>query len=313
MNNSLTDVPGLKVGHWTRLDAATGCTVVLVPQGAVAGADVRGSAPATRETDLLEPVRLIQQVHAVVLSGGSAFGLAAADGVMRWLEERGHGFDTTVARVPIVPAACIFDLGLGRSDVRPDAAAGYAACQAATSGAVPQGNVGAGTGATVGKGRGIGRAMKGGLGCASRLLDGGVIAAAMAVVNAFGDVIDSTDGHVIAGAREGSESDDEPGAGRMDAALTNTTLAVVATDAALSKTAATKVAQMAQDGLARVLRPAHTLFDGDAIFALSLGEKPADLNQLGAAAADLVVEAVLAGVRAAESLHGVPAAGDRNK
>jgi L-aminopeptidase/D-esterase-like protein len=316
MHNALTDVSGLKVGHWTNLEAATGCTIVLCPEGAVAGVDVRGSAPGTRETDLLDPTNLVEKVNAILLSGGSAFGLAAAEGVMRWLEERGYGYDAGVAKVPIVPAAILFDLGIGSSIVRPDAAAGYAACEAATDGPVAQGNVGAGTGATVGKMLGMAQATKGGLGTASRQTGGGVVVAALVVVNALGEVVDPNTGRIIAGARSPEGDRFVPSvelmASRMGGggALENTTLAVVATNAALTKVGVTKVAQMAHDGLARVIRPAHTMFDGDASFALSYGDKSADVNLVGALAAEVVAGAVLSAVRSAESLAGIPAVRD---
>jgi L-aminopeptidase/D-esterase-like protein len=319
MNGTLTDVPGFAVGHWTQLEAGTGCTVVLCPPGTVGGVDVRGSAPGTRETDLLNPINMVQQVDAIVLSGGSAYGLAAADGVMRWLEEHGRGIDLGVARVPIVPAAVIFDLAVVRPDVRPDSAAGYAACAAATTGPVAQGNVGAGTGATVGKAAGFNNAMKGGLGGASLTTPSGIVVAALAVVNAFGEIHDPSTGQIVAGPRR-------PGGGFFDtvqilvnafgqtlASLrhgANTTLVVVATNAALTKPSATKVAQMAHDGLARAIRPVHTMFDGDTVFALSAGDKPGDTNLIGALAADVTATAVLAGVRAAESLGDLPAARD---
>jgi L-aminopeptidase/D-esterase-like protein len=321
MNNTLTGVAGLTVGHWTNLEAATGCTVILCPPGTVAGVDVRGSAPGTRETDLLNPINLVQHVDAIVLSGGSAYGLAAADGVMRWLEEHGRGFDTGVARVPIVPAAVIFDLPLGRADVRPGAEAGYAACQAASADAVSQGNVGAGTGATIGKAGGFNMATKGGLGSASRRTAGGIVVGALAVVNAFGDVRDPDSGRIIAGVRKagggfaGTVALMEGMLGQTLASLregTNTTLAVVATNAALTKTGAAKVAQMAHDGLARVIHPVHTMFDGDTVFALSAGDRQADVNLIGALAAEAVAAAVIAGVRAAISLGGLPAARDLN-
>jgi L-aminopeptidase/D-esterase-like protein len=319
MHHDLTDVPGLKVGHWTNLDAATGCTVILCPQGAVAGVDVRGSAPATRETDLLDPVCAVEKVHAIVLSGGSAYGLSAADGVMRWLEERGCGFDVGVAKVPIVPTACIFDLTIGRADVRPDAAAGYMACEAATAGPVLLGNVGVGAGATVGKGLGFKQATKGGLGSASKPMAGGIVIAALVAVNAFGDVYEPKTHQIIAGARKpivGGFVDwtaySESALGQSITRLihTSTTLAVVATNAALTKIGATKAAQMAHDGLARAIRPVHTNLDGDAVFALSTGEKQADVNLIGTLAADVLAEAVVNAVQAAESLHDLPAARD---
>ncbi len=321
MNATLTAIPGLRVGHWTDLDAGTGCTVVLCPQGAVAGVDVRGGAPGTRETALLSPTCSMERVHAVLLSGGSAYGLAAADGVMRWLEERGYGFDVGVAKVPIVPAAVLFDLPVGRADVRPDAAAGYAACQAATDAPVAQGNVGAGTGASCGKALGFARATKAGLGSAAIRLAGGVIVAALAAVNAFGDVIDPQSGRILAGARhldDGGFADTMAYLANADSLAIarlaehrrgqNTTLAVVATNASLSKSHMTKVAQMAHDGLARVIRPIHTMLDGDAIFALSLGEQRADVSVIGALAAEAVAQAVVNAVWAAEPLGGLPCA-----
>ena len=317
--NSLTDVPGIQVGHWTNLEAATGCTVVLCTQGAVAGVDVRGGAPGTRETDLLDPLCVVERVHAVLLGGGSAFGLAAADGVMQWLEERGIGYNVGVAKVPIVPAAILFDLGLGSASVRPTAASGYAACKAANDGAVAQGNVGAGAGATVGKLLGPLRAMKGGLGCASRQIEGGVIVAALVAVNAVGNIVDPHSGQVIAGARAVSGNGFVADPALLSrsassiaemAAGTNTTLAVVATNAALGKTGATKVAQMAHDGLARAIRPVHTHFDGDTVFALSLGERRSEVSRIGALAADVLAAAVVNAVMAAQPLHGLPAACD---
>jgi L-aminopeptidase/D-esterase-like protein len=316
-HNDLTDVPGLKVGHWTNLEAATGCTVVLCPDGAVAGVDVRGTAPGTRETDLLNPICLVERVQAILLSGGSAFGLAAADGVMRWLEERGFGFETGVARVPIVPAAILFDLGVGRSDVRPDATAGYAACEAATMTPQAQGNVGAGTGASVGKILGFRQATKTGLGTASQRLGDQLIVAALVAVNAFGDVYDPQTQRIIAGVRSPAGgyantveimialAGQEPANFRPG---TNTTLAVVATNAQLSKNEATKMAQMAQAGLARTLRPSHTHLDGDTIFALSYGRQKADINLLGTVAADVLAEAVVLAVKTAEPLAGLPSA-----
>ena len=319
MNGTLTDVAGLKVGHWTNVEAGTGCTVIICPPGTVGGVDVRGSAPGTRETDLLHPINMVQQVDAIVLSGGSAYGLAAADGVMRWLEAHGRGLDVGVGRVPIVPAAVIFDLPFIRADVRPDAEAGYAACDAASDGPVVQGNVGAGTGATVGKLAGFNMATKGGLGSASRALPGGLVVAGLAVVNAAGAVHDPATGQVVAGARrpEGGFFDSIElmsaifGQGLADLrAGANTTLAVVATNAALTKSAATKVAQMAHDGLARAIRPVHTMFDGDTVFALATGGRPADINLVGALAAEVAAEAILAAVRAAETLGGVPAVRD---
>ncbi len=318
-NATLTAIPGILVGHWTDRDAATGCTVVLCPEGATAGVDVRGSAPGTREIALLDPVCMVEQVHAVVLSGGSAFGLAAADGAMRWLEERGHGFDVGVARVPIVPTAILFDLAIGRADVRPDGAAGYAACQAASRAPVAQGSVGAGTGATVGKALGFRQATKAGIGSAARTIGKGIQVAALVAVNAVGDVVDPATGRILAGARRPGVRgfvdsqrflESRLGQTLQDLAGRNTTIGVVATNARLTKAGCTKVAQMAQDGLARTLRPAHTMLDGDILFALSLGSEAADPGVVGGVAADVVAEAVVRAVRAAEGLHGIPALGD---
>jgi len=313
MHDDITDIPGIRVGHDTNLEAATGCTVILCDTPAVGGVDVRGGAPATRETDLLHPMNLVEEVNAVVLTGGSAFGLDAASGVMRYLEERGIGYDAGIARVPLVPAAAIFDLALGSASVRPDAAAGYRACEQATADAVTQGNVGAGTGATVGKMAGPPFMMKGGLGSASTQLSDGTLVGALVVVNALGDVIDPQTGQVVAGTRHPS------GQGFLAPnPFGNTTIAVVATNASLTKAQVNKVAQMAHDGIAQAIRPAHTMFDGDTIFALALGPQsqtmtnPAlaasQVSTIGAAAAITLARAIVKAVRHATELHGVPAA-----
>ncbi len=316
----LTAVAGLKVGHHTLRERPTGCTVVLAEAGAVAGVDVRGSAPGTRETDLLEPVNLVEEVHAVVLSGGSAFGLDAASGVMRFLDERGIGYQTAVAKVPIVPAAILFDLGIGSPKIRPTADCGYRAAQAATSGPVAEGNVGAGAGATVGKMGGQHRAMKGGVGTAALVLPDGLVVAALVAVNAAGDVVDPATGQVVAGVRteDGRRLADVRTLLRGGSLVPrakpgeNTTIGVVATNARLTKTQTTKVAQMAQDGIARAVVPAHTPFDGDTLFALATGthEKPADLLTVGSLAAEAVAEAILRAVRAAKGLEGYPSASE---
>lgn len=318
MNGTLTDIPGLKVGHWTNREAATGCTVIVCPAGgAVAGVDVRGSAPGTRENQLLSPVNFVQRIHALLLAGGSAYGLAAADGVMRWLEEHDLGLDVGVAKVPIVPAAVIFDLSIGDPKIRPDAAAGYAACEDASDAPVAQGNVGAGTGATVGKVLGFKYATKGGLGSASRRLSSGLVIAALAVVNAYGEIMDQHTGTIIAGVRNPNGAGFAHAVPMMELVfgqtwqgLSNTTLGVIATNAALTKAEATKIAQMGHDGLARAIRPIHTMFDGDAVFALAAGDHKADVNVIGAVGAEVLAEAVVNGVRAAEALAGVPAAHD---
>ncbi|MFB0536571.1 MAG: P1 family peptidase [Anaerolineae bacterium] len=327
-NDAITDVPGIKVGHATHEEALTGCTVVLCQDGAVGGVDQRGGAPGTRETDSMQPMHLVQSAHAIVLAGGSAFGLEAATGVVRYLEERGIGYDTQVATVPIVPAAILFDLGLGDAAVRPDAAMGYAACQAADDGPPStgrQGNVGAGTGATVGKIMGHEQAMKAGLGTASVDLGEGLVVGAIVAVNAFGDVIDPQTGQILAGARslDGTGFADtlavmkslvgktipSTGSGhRLEfAGPRDTVIGVVATNARLNKEEANKVAQMAHDGLARAVRPAHTMFDGDTLFALATGSIEADVNTVGAYAAEVVAQAIVWAVKTAEGVAGLPA------
>jgi L-aminopeptidase/D-esterase-like protein len=325
-HNAITDVPGLLVGHAQDYEALTGCTVILCPQGAVGGVDQRGGAPGTRETDAMHPMHLVTQVHAVVLAGGSAFGLDAATGVVRYLEERGVGFDVGVARVPIVPAAILFDLGIGRADVRPDAAMGYQACLNASAGPPSEGNVGAGTGATVGKSLGMDHAMKSGLGTASQVIGDGLVVAALAAVNSFGDIIDPSTGQIIAGARLQAGFPPKPGEPVFADALQvlrsqaghsllefktsqNTVIGVVATNARLDKEQVNKVAQMAQDGLARTVRPAHTMVDGDTVFALATGELPANVNAIGAFAAEVMAESILSAVRTAQTIAGLPAVG----
>ena len=277
------------VGHYTDEEARTGCTVILTPQGATASVDVRGATPGTRETDLLRPENLVEKVHGVLLAGGSAFGLAAADGVMRWLHEREHGFDAGVARVPIVPAAVLFDLAVGRSDVWPDADAGYRACEAASDAPVPLGRVGAGAGATVAKLLGPAGAQPGGLGSAVLPLPGGGQVGALVAVNAVGEIYDPATGEKVVAASAG---------GPMPAGWPvpggNTTLAAVATDVQLSKTQCLRVAQMAHDGFARTIKPSHTLYDGDAIFALSTGAAgQGDPNLVGIFAAEAIALAIL--------------------
>lgn len=319
-NGTLTDVPGIRVGHYTDPRRATGCTVVLCPDGTVGGVDVRGAAPGTRETELLQPHAAVSEVHAVLLSGGSAYGLDAATGVMQWLEQHGTGLEIANQRVPIVPAAIIFDLWHGDGHIRPDAVAGHAACQAARNTAVVQGSVGAGTGATVGKLWGVGRAMKGGVGSASVMVEG-VTIGALAVVNALGDVLDPTSGQPIAGAR----TDDGARLQNSMATLLRgevplplqagqaTTLVVVATDATLTKAQAQKLAQMAHDGLARSINPVHTMGDGDVVFALATGEvhvAAPSLTLLGSVAAEVTARAVVNAVQHAHSLPGIPAIRD---
>ena len=328
LKNAITDVPGIEVGQAQDDEALTGCTVVICRKGAVGGVDVRGGAPGTRETDLLNPVNLVSEVHAVVLSGGSAFGLDAASGVMKYLAEQKIGFGVGAMRVPIVPAAILFDLGLGKSTRHPDPEMGYAAAASANPGPVTEGNVGAGTGATVGKIFGMAGMMKSGLGTASLEIGGGVIVGAIVAVNAFGDVFDPVSGQIIAGARPAKLGPVKLGGkdrfadtmqvlrsftGRMIlgfASRSNTVIAVVATNAKLDKAGATKVAQMAHDGLARAIRPAHTMLDGDTVFALATGQKKADVSIVGAYAAEALAQAIVRAVKAAKPAGGLPSAGE---
>ncbi len=313
----ITAVPGIRAGHFTYPGGRTGCTVVVAEGGAVAGVDVRGGAPGTVETDLLDPVNSVQKANAIVLSGGSAFGLAARHGVVRYLEERGEGHAAGPGVVvPIVPGAIIFDLRVAEG-VRPGPECGYEAATGATGGALLEGNAGAGAGATVGKLLGFERAMKGGVGTAALDLADGLVVAALVVVNAVGDVIDPATSKVVAGARtqDGSLADARRIL-RLGAASVppgrNTTLGVVATNAGLTQAEATKVAQMAHDGLARVIVPSHTPGDGDTVFVLATGrlDGAADVGRIGALGAEAVAEAVLRAVRAAKGLPGLPAASD---
>ncbi len=308
---AITDVAGIDVGHDSDTRRPTGCSVVIARGGAVGGVDVRGAAPGTRETDLLQPGHLVPQVHAVLLAGGSAWGLDAAGGVMRWLDEQGIGLETGHGRVPIVPAAVVFDLGVGDGRIRPDAAAGYRACAAASRAAPAQGNVGAGSGALVGKLLGLSRAMKGGVGTAS-VRAGGFTVGALVVCNAVGDVLDPATGQLIAGARTADgralqNTRDALLAGHLPQhvlAGTNTTIGVVATDATLNKAQAQRLAQVAHDGLARSINPVHTMLDGDTLFALATGarEQPADMLLLATLAAEATARAVVNAVHAAQGL-----------
>lgn len=329
MNNSITLIKGIKVGHAQDIEALTGCTVVLCEKGAVGGIDQRGGAPGTRETDALHPVHLVEKVHAIMLSGGSAFGLDSASGAVRYLEEKGAGFNVGVAKVPIVPAAILFDLAIGSATRRPDKKMGYQACLNASSKKPAEGVVGAGTGATVGKILGMGQAMKAGIGNAAMDIGGGVKVAAIVAVNAFGDVIDPANSEIVAGARSLKKGPIKVGdgdyfadtmavmkglAGRtiLDLAQrANTIIGVVATNAKFNKEESTKMARMAMNGIARCVRPANTMLDGDTIFSLATGKKKADVNIVGAYAAEMVAEALLRGVRQAESIAGLPSANQR--
>lgn len=307
----LTDIPGIKIGHAHDLAAPTGCTVILCPEGATGGVDVRGGAPGTRETDLLNPVNYVDKVHAVLLAGGSAFGLDAAAGVMQYLEEQGIGFDVGVTKVPIVAGAVLFDLTCGSYLVRPDKAMGYAACLAAGTQALSEGSVGAGAGATVGKVFGLEHAMKGGIGAAC-LTAGELMVGAIVAVNCLGDVVNPADGSIVAGAfqqepfaflrcEDGMLANAEQTGSRFAG---NTTIGAVVTNAVLTKAQATKVASMAHNGYARTIRPAHTLFDGDTIFAIGTGQVAADMNAIGVLAARAVEQAVLRAVTQAAALAG---------
>jgi L-aminopeptidase/D-esterase-like protein len=322
--DSITDVPGIKVGHAQNEKALTGCTVVLVESGAAGGVDQRGGAPGTRETDAMRPMHVVDKIHAIVLSGGSAFGLDAAGGVMRYLSEKGIGFDTGVAKVPIVGGAVIFDLAIGDPSVHPDAEMGYQACLSASAGEVPQGNIGVGMGATVGKMLGMTQSMKSGVGSASEDLGGGLIVGAIVAVNAFGDVVDPGTSRIIAGTRTLHKGPIAIGKGEIFADTlnlmktmtgktimsvaggSNTVIGVIATNARLNREQTNKVAQMAQDGLARSIRPAHTMMDGDTIFALATGKKPADVNIIGAYAAEVFARAIEKAVRFASPVNDIP-------
>lgn len=320
--DDICDVAGILVGHDTLLEAVTGCTVVVCQRPALGAVDVRGGAPATRETDLLSPLCMMREVHAITLTGGSAFGLESASGVARALETKGVGFDTGVARVPIVPAAALFDLGVGSAFIRPDAECGARALAAASRGPVSQGSVGAGTGATIGKMAGPDFSVKGGLGSASEALADGYVVGALVAVNAVGDVYDPDTGALLAGARNPS------GEGWLSATAplpvpsarpfpgANTTIGVIATDAPLSKAGLAKVAQIAHDGYALAIRPVHMPFDGDTIFALSTaaqeasGDESLVISLVGALAVRVMARAIAKAVRAATTLGGVPALRD---
>lgn len=324
----ITEVPGIRVGHAQDENSLTGCTVILCEAGATGGVDQRGGAPGTRETDLLRPLHLVEKVHAILLTGGSAYGLDAAGGVMRFLEEKQVGFDTGFAWVPIVPAAVIFDLGLGRSDIRPDHQMGYQACIQAGKSPIQQGNAGAGMGASVGKILGMQQATKSGIGSASVSISNGLVVGALMVVNAFGEVVDPHNGKILAGVRNLQEETDtsspahpfiptltimESYASQKPIAFgqqPNTVIGVVATNATLTKEQANLVAQMAQDGVSRCIQPAHTLVDGDTLFALSTGGHETDINLVGAMAAEAVTQAILNAALSANSAGGIPCTRD---
>jgi len=312
MLNSICDVPGIQVGHAQDADGATGCTVIITEKPAVCGVDVAGGAPGTRETDCLNPVNFVQTVNAIYLSGGSAYGLAGADGVMRWCEENDRGLDVGVGIVPIVPGAVLFDLPVGSYSSRPDAEMGYKACQNASSTECSMGNIGAGTGASIGKARGPAGLMKGGIGTAS-VTSGDIVVGAIVAVNCFGDIIDEKTGSIIAGTRpesgneyEGSISYLKKTISGINPIKSNTTLGTIATNAILTKPQATKVAMMTHDGFARAINPIHTMYDGDSVFCMSTGELEADVTVIGSMAAEAMSLAIVAGIKAAKSAYGIP-------
>jgi len=318
-NATLTAVPGIKVGHHTLTARPTGCTVVLIEGGATAGVDVRGAAPATRDTDLLNPTKMAEQIHGIALSGGSLFGLSSGDGVLRYLEEKNAGIAYGDRRIPIVPGASIFDLRVGDPTIRPTADCGYRAARAATAAPVVEGSVGAGAGATLGKLGGIERAMKSGVGSAAIRMPDGLIVAALVVVNPLGDVIDPATGKVVSGVREtrGNGFADarvviRSGAPRADGGGANSTIGVVATNARLTKAQASYLAQLTDDGYARAIWPIHTIVDGDTVFAIATGSKPGDpdLITLGALAADVMAAAVIRAATQATGLPNLPAVRD---
>lgn len=320
MFNSITDIEGIKVGHASDFKGYTGCTVILCEEGAVCGIDIRGSASGTRQADSLNISHVVEQVHAILLSGGSSFGLDAASGVVRYLEEKNIGFDVGIAKIPIVPTAVIFDLFFGDPKARPTADMGYEACINAGK-TFQEGSVGAGVGATVGKLFELSRAMKGGIGTSSVRMPKGLIVGAIVVVNAFGDIIDNVTGKIIAGARISQESMEfadtakclKQGITKKQFGLVNTTLAVVATNARFNKREITKVAQMAQGGLIKTINPVHTTFDGDLIFALSLGNVEADINEVGVLSDFVIAEAIKRAVKKADGFGIVPAFKDIKK
>jgi L-aminopeptidase/D-esterase-like protein len=313
LSKGLTDIDGIRVGHASDYEALTGCTVILCERGAVGGVDIRGSATGTEELDLLSPGHVTERIHAVVLAGGSAFGLEAASGVRRYLERKGIGYPTSAAKVPLVPAAILYDLSIGKSDVRPTREMGEAAAAQASTEAVAEGCVGAGTGAVVGRVRGMSHAMKGGIGSSTVSLPGGVLVSALIANNSVGDVRDLATGKILAGTRRTPESREFANTAELlktgqskAAPRENTCLGVIATNARLTKVGAAKVAQMAHQGIARTIYPASTMSDGDVMFALSLGSLEAEVTALGIAAAEAVAQAVVRSVTLARSLGGVP-------
>ncbi|MDA3941446.1 MAG: P1 family peptidase [Spirochaetia bacterium] len=317
MDSSITDIPGIKVGHAQNIDAGTGCTVILCEDGAVTGADVRGGGPGTREIAALDPVNLVSKAHAVYLGGGSAYGLDGAAGVMQYLEGKGFGFNVGIGVVPIVPGAVLFDFFVGRYDIRPDKEMGFLACQNAKDNNKDEGNIGAGTGAAVGKIKGPDYFMKGGLGTASRKV-GDLIVGAIVAVNCFGDIICPFTGRIIAGTLDEEKKNladtmsilSSPDTSKSSAFSGNTTIGCIGVNANLTKAESTKVAMMAHDGFARAINPIHTMYDGDTIFCMATGEVQADPTIIGALGAEVMAEAIVNAVKSAETAYGIPCYND---
>ena len=314
MTVSIIDIKGVSVGHASDFEVLTGVTVILTPSGMTGGIDISGFATSTRQIDALSTSHIVSEVHAICITGGSAYGLDAASGVMSYLEERDSGFDAGVARIPIVPTAAIFDLRVGSARIRPDKNMGYLACQQATDGKVAEGSIGAGTGATVGKFYGIEQAMKGGVGIAANALDNGLIVGALVVVNAFGDVKDPTSGKILAGARKDKKSMEfadtlglmKKGVQRPISVFQNTTIGVIVTNAKLNKQSASAVAKIASNGLTKAISPGQTIYDGDIVFTLASGQIDIDHHTVGLMAEEMLIKAIIRGVITAKEIKGIP-------
>ena len=314
MSVSITDIKGVSVGHASDFEGLTGVTVILTPSGMIGGIDISGFATSTRQTDALSASHIVPKVHAICITGGSAYGLDAASGVMDYLEERNSGFDVGVARIPIVPTAAIFDLKVGSAKRRPDKNMGYRACQQATDGKIAEGSIGAGAGATVGKFYGTEQAMKGGVGIAANALNNGLIVGALVVVNAFGDIKDPISGKILAGARKAKKSTEfadtsglmRKGVQRPISAFQNTTIGVIVTNAKLTKQNASAVAKIASNGLTKAISPGNTLYDGDIIFSLASGEIEVDYYTVGLMAEEALINAIIRGITTAKETKGIP-------
>ena len=314
MSVSITDIKGVSVGHASDFEGLTGVTVILTPSGMIGGIDISGFATSTRQTDALSASHIVPKVHAICITGGSAYGLDAASGVMNYLEERNSGFDVGVARIPIVPTAAIFDLKVGSAKRRPDKNMGYRACQQATDGKIAEGSIGAGAGATVGKFYGTKQAMKGGVGTAANALNNGLIVGALVAVNAFGDIKDPVSGKILAGARKAKKSTEfadtlelmRKGVKRPISAFQNTTIGVIVTNAKLTKQNASAVAKIASNGLTKAISPGNTLYDGDIIFSLASGEIEVDYYTVGLMAEEALINAIIRGITTAKETKGIP-------